>query len=142
MGLATSPDGITWEFYNDPATPDEGHDQSDPVLAKGSASSWEKNGAATFQVRCTESGFEMFYIGFRTDPINSFGAEGSHKLGYANSADGIHWTRSEQNPIFNTLDPIWPAIGVAIVDDLYNIYYDLSGGASGIGLITGTISGS
>jgi hypothetical protein len=97
IGMATSTDGITWTKYNDPATRAAPFADSDPVLQPGKAGTWE---AAVSQPRVfqTANGWVMFYRG---NPPRQAGKMG---LGYATSADGIHWTRFSHNPVLMAKD--------------------------------------
>lgn len=73
---ASSPDGV-WTV--DP----------DPVLV-GEAD-WEVNGVGAPQVLKTEEGYLMYY--------SAGDAELVSRIGMATSTDGIHWEKSEANPI-------------------------------------------
>jgi predicted GH43/DUF377 family glycosyl hydrolase len=92
IGVAVSNDGIQWRGYNDGAA---------PVLAHG-ASGWD-DGFATF---CTvlkiDGTYHMWYSG---------GHASSHEgIGYAQSSDGLNWTKYASNPIMHRTDGItWRA---------------------------------
>jgi hypothetical protein len=45
IGYATSPDGITWEKYDDPTTTDPQFAESDPVLNPGQPGAWDEKQA-------------------------------------------------------------------------------------------------
>ena len=94
IGYATSPDGIAWTLFDDPATTTAPFQFSDPVLDHGSpGEDWDANEMFTPSVLKTDSGYEMWYSGWRS------GGDGQH-LGHATSPDGINWTKHAQNPIF------------------------------------------
>ena len=90
VGYATSPDGITWTLYDDPATTDPPYQFSDPVLNHGAAGAWDSNLLANPNVRRTEEGYEMWYSGVRH--------LGQQYMGYAKSTDGVTWTKDSRNP--------------------------------------------
>ena len=80
IGMATSPDGITWSKHDDPATTDALFAASDPVLQPQ---------VEDPNVQLTEAGWEMIY---RTNA----------GLGYTTSPDGVSWTRSERDSIVSS----------------------------------------
>ncbi len=85
IGLATSPDGITWQKYGD------------PVLTPGAEGDWD--GVLVHQPRVvqTPDGFVMSY--------RSMQPGGSNKAyGFATSEDGIHWTKYAGNPYLSDKD--------------------------------------
>ncbi len=140
LGLATSTDGLSWQYYDDSETADSPFAESDPILTSDPNLLWENSGIAPYQVRWTGQQFELFYVGFTTDPLNTIRLPENAKLGYAHSPDGFQWTKHDANPLINTNEDIWPAFGVAQIDDTYYIYYDINGGLEGIGLITATFN--
>lgn len=94
VGMATSPDGVTWTKYNDPATKDTPFTDSDPVLFEGEDGAWDKGFVHQPRVFQTAEGWAMIYRGTQN-------ANGSAMaLGLATSSDGIHWEKSAKNPIF------------------------------------------
>ena len=122
VGMASSPDGIVWTKYNDPATPGS----SDPVLKVGSTGSWDASMACFCWVLPSPVGFEMFYYG---DKGNGTVAG----IGYATSIDGVHWTKYDANPIFTKQDDPYAAANpyatvevpaVAVRGSTYYMYYD------------------
>jgi hypothetical protein len=145
IGLATSPDGITWTKYDDPDTTDRPYAESDPVLQAG-PSSWEKHDIWSATVLETESGWEMFYSG---GYLGSY--EGGSlpmpkvRIGYATSPDGIHWTKYGGNPIFDAdSDPHFPypivlVTSALVGEDGYLVYYDYAW-VSDMGAARGTIT--
>jgi hypothetical protein len=95
IGYATSPDGLNWSFYDDPATTAPPYQFSDPVLNHGEAGAWDANEMFTPGVLRTDAGgYEMWYSGWRE------GLAGNY-IGYATSPDGITWTKHPENPIAN-----------------------------------------
>src|SRR5205823_3560162 len=77
VGYATSADGITWTFYDDPATTSPPYQSSDPVLNHGIPGEWDASSAIEPSVIKTKCGYEVWYIG-------GVQAEGTHQyIGYA-----------------------------------------------------------
>jgi hypothetical protein len=87
IGRATSPDGITWTKYDDPATSGP-FVHSDPILT-GDAG-WKAGSVSSPSVWVTSARWVMAYA-----------AGPNTGVGYAVSADGIHWLKSPANPIFS-----------------------------------------
>jgi predicted GH43/DUF377 family glycosyl hydrolase len=101
-GLATSPDGINWTKYDDPSTTENPLSRSDPVLKVGEEGEWDSNRIIDPMVLPTATGYEMWYLGVKP-PINPSTPQ---YIGYATSADGIHWTKWPENPILKQY-PAW-----------------------------------
>jgi predicted GH43/DUF377 family glycosyl hydrolase len=82
IGYATSPDGVHWKRMSD-----------QPVLKADVP--WEKAALVCPYVLWDEKTklYRMWYSG---GPQME-----SDAMGYATSPDGLHWTKSEKNPIFN-----------------------------------------
>jgi predicted GH43/DUF377 family glycosyl hydrolase len=133
IGYATSPDGINWKVYDNPATTDSPYQSSDPVLKHGAPGEWDFTSALTPTVIKTRCGYEMWYTG------ENLSAAEQH-IGYAFSQDGIHWVKHPQNPVL-TMDPwnislVFPSV---ILDgNKYRMWYggfllngDALGGAIG-----------
>lgn len=140
-GVLFSPDGIAFATYDDPSTPYV----VDPVIGVTEIQAWDGAGAGSPVVFATEDGFEMFYIGFE-GPDNG---QRVLRIGYAVSDDGRNWQRYADNPLLvidtqssapNSLG--FPWMGGVKVDDTYYLYYALSAGAEGVGVITGTVGES
>jgi hypothetical protein len=140
IGRATSPDGITWTKYDDPATGDAPFAQSDPVLPVGPDGSWDSTSVWGCAVLKTSSGWEMFYTGSDGQQV---------QIGYAASPDGIHWTKFEDNPILTpVMDsllsqdalPILQSPSVIAQGSTYIVYYDYGVSTGSIGVATGTIT--
>jgi len=88
IGYATSPDGINWMKYDDPATTSPMYIESDPVLPTGS--SWESTFVSYPYVMKEKNVYKMWYTGCNPSTCG---------IGYAESSDGINWTKSALNPI-------------------------------------------
>jgi predicted GH43/DUF377 family glycosyl hydrolase len=95
IGMATSPDGVHWTKYNDPATTESPYLESDPVLTEGKAGEWDMNSAQQPRVFQTSNGWVMIYRGAQVPASGQIVA-----LGIATSADGIHWDKWAANPVF------------------------------------------
>ncbi|MEM9954649.1 MAG: extracellular solute-binding protein [Chloroflexota bacterium] len=89
IGMATSPDGITWTKYNDPETTDAPFAESDPILSP--LDNWESDWLGRPEVVRTDDGWVMLYEG----------GTGRNQTGLAISSDGIHFARYEDNPILD-----------------------------------------
>ena len=107
IGLATSPDGLTWTKY-----------ENNPVLEPGDAGSWDKNQLNTGGVIFDGSIYKMWYAGrFRRG------------IGYAESSDGIIWQKHEDNPVLAMGDSAtWDvhaayASAVVIIGNTYHMWY-------------------
>jgi predicted GH43/DUF377 family glycosyl hydrolase len=116
IGLATSPDGLTWTQAEDQIVfePEE------------SVQRWDSGGVFSPSVLYdAETGqFEMWYTG------ESIGGDNyGLGFGYATSPDGIHWTRALDDPVL-THGPLgmWNEerigpLDVVKVDGVYYLYY-------------------
>ena len=104
---------------------------------------WDGAGAGS-PIAIARDGFlEMFYVGF----LGPTRGDRTIRLGYARSDDGgISWGRFPTNPVID-LSPErgspaslgFPWMGAVKVGEVYYIYYAITAGADGIGLISGTI---
>jgi hypothetical protein len=89
IGLAVSNDGVNWAGYNNGAA---------PVLFHGGGSTWDSNYATMCTVQKIGSAYHMWYSG---------GNVTSHEgIGYAQSLDGITWTKYGSNPIMHITDSV------------------------------------
>ncbi len=80
IGYATSSDGLSWEKH-----------AAGPVLDIGPPEAWDDAGVSEPVVLYDGRQYRMWYTGF----------DGSRRrLGYATSADGVHWEKSLANPVF------------------------------------------
>ncbi|NQV15682.1 hypothetical protein HQ531_09515 [bacterium] len=98
IGLATSPDGVSWTKYN-----------QNPVVATGQAGSWFETMANAPSVFKIGGAYHMWFVG-----ANSSGEVG---IGYAHSFSGINWIQSQYNPVLVS-DPEspWETVGVSLPD--------------------------
>lgn len=119
IGRATSPDGVTFTRYNDPATfraesLNNAYRDSDPVFT-GREDGWD---AVVFGVHVlpTQTGWEMFYSAYEE------GWETPGRLGYATSEDGLNWIRHGAHLSLADANTglWWPQ--VVVVDDTYFMY--------------------
>jgi predicted GH43/DUF377 family glycosyl hydrolase len=79
IGYATSDDGINWTKY-----------AGNPVMGIGAGGAWDSNEIGPNCVIKDNDEYKMWYGG----------SEGNHsQVGYANSSDGINWTRYANNPV-------------------------------------------
>ena len=121
LGLATSPDGITWTKYG-----------NNPVLAAGTG--WDQAigcGGVYFDGTI----YHMWYHG---------AAPGQPTvIGYATSSDGINWTKYAGNPVLTSSPSGWDSknnylCDVIQKDGTYYMFYlgDSASGPNSIGLAT------
>jgi hypothetical protein len=90
IGLLTSDDqGDTWQAYGD-----------NPVF-EGAMGSWDE-GILESSVRHVNGEYLMWYSGYE-EPLNL--ERTPIYIGLARSDDGIHWTRSEYNPVLGPGEP-------------------------------------
>lgn len=116
IGRATSPDGVTWTKYDDPATTEDLYAESDPVLS--SSGKWDVRNVDRPIVQLTPDGYVMIYAG-------SIIA----RRGLATSQDGILWEPYENNPIITNEDfPVpnntWDT-AMLYVDGTYFYYVEI-----------------
>jgi hypothetical protein len=96
VGLAYSADGKLWKRYGDGPVLPSG---SDWRGAWGSPSAWDSSYASYGTVmRTPDGGYRFWYSGGVTSVDQG--------IGYAVSADGIHWSKSLDNPIFHKSDGV------------------------------------
>jgi predicted GH43/DUF377 family glycosyl hydrolase len=89
IGLATSPDGITWTKYS-----------GNPVLSVGTSSTWDSNNVATPCVIYDGQVYRMWYQG-------SITGTNRYNIGYATSTDGINWVKYASNPVLRSNAGDW-----------------------------------
>ncbi|NUM45273.1 MAG: hypothetical protein HUU38_11260 [Anaerolineales bacterium] len=96
IGMATSPDGLTWTKYNDPTTTEKLYALSDPVLTpQEDTIKWDGRRVDRPAVAFTPEGWVLFYRGNK----GSITTGNQVAYGYALSDDGIQWTPYAQNPV-------------------------------------------
>ena len=83
VGLATSPDGITWTKY-----------PNNPVLSEGQPGSWEENNIHAGTVLFDGTEYKMWYGAKQRSITYAW-------IGYATSPDGIVWTKYPDNPVLS-----------------------------------------
>ena len=108
IGMATSPDGIKWTKYNDPATSEAAFAKSDPVIAVPAPV-----GQHDPNVVHTDHGWQMVY---RSD----------RGLEYTTSADGIHWDSATEKPLISPVDlqkTIWYSAFI-VQDETAYLYFE------------------
>lgn len=93
IGYAESSDGVHWKKYDDPATTDKEFERSDPVM-KSRKDKWDKLWVSDPSVIKDGDTYKMWYAGGATKLIGIVGAYVA--IGYAESKDGIHWTRRDK----------------------------------------------
>ncbi|MGA2460007.1 MAG: hypothetical protein ABSF82_01100 [Candidatus Bathyarchaeia archaeon] len=81
IGLAFSRDGMRWEKYN-----------GNPVLDTGKRAEWDSLGVYCPVVWQGSGKWNMIFTGHNRG--------GHYQIGYAESDDGISWTKSNDNPCF------------------------------------------
>ena len=106
IGMATSPDGISWSNYDDPATSETPYKYSDPVFKLGETNAWDSHRVIDPMVLKKDTGYEMLYAGLK-GPISTTTKQ---QIGYATSDDGIVWVRHPNNPIIT--DPMEWGYGI------------------------------
>jgi len=108
IGMATSPDGIQWTKYDDPATSEAPFADSDPVVDMPAPM-----GDLDPNVVYTGQDWQMVT---RSEP----------GLVYGTSADGIHWTLADQKPIVSSTElqkVIWFS-AFLIQDETAYLYFE------------------
>lgn len=123
IGMATSPDGVTWELYNDPATGGV-YAESDPVFFPGSEGAWDEFRVLAPSVVEIDGRFVMSYMStWRRQPV---GTGLRSDLGYATSEDGITWTRASGFPLIDDVNQFGyiTSAFASMVDGRYAIYFD------------------
>jgi hypothetical protein len=112
IGIAVSADGKQWQGYNGGAA---------PVLTHGGGTTWDRDYATFCSVQLIDGKYHMWYSGGQT--------ESNEGIGYAQSADGVTWTKYAGNPIMHKSDGVpWRASRTYTPRVLYD-----AGGFSGVG---------
>lgn len=121
IGLATSPDGISWTRHS--SEPVFYCGENELTINCGQNVNWSSHGVFAPNVMYDEEMYKMWYIG---DSVNG---PSQNKVGYATSPDGVNWTPFTQNPVFPTAqlgtlaDNAFSMAGVTKLDDTYYMYY-------------------
>ena len=113
IGVAYSTDGINWI-----------RDEHNPIFSKGDPGGWDESWVESPAVMNNHvSGeYSMWYNGAST-------ATWKIQIGLATSADGISWTRHNENPVLSTgntgmYDDMWLGTPTLISqDELYQLWY-------------------
>jgi len=116
IGYATSTDGINWINY-----------ERNPVLKAGELDAWDAGGVRQPTVIKDGNTYKMWYAGVM-DPDLTGGEDDPYAVGYATSKDGINWTKSTTNPVFEPLAAGWDSEAICdpivIKDDsTYRLWY-------------------
>ena len=82
IGLASSDDGVRWAKH-----------PGNPVLEPGPPGSWDGASVAYSSVVVQDGGYRMWYQGGDS--------AGVWRIGYATSQDGVHWRKSDRNPVLS-----------------------------------------
>lgn len=96
IGMATSPDGLVWTRYDDPATTEEALAGSDPVLVP--EQEWERDQVDRARIVYADDHWQMIYAGRSRD-----------SRGLAWSEDAVEWSRHPANPIITSRNYPVPA---------------------------------
>jgi hypothetical protein len=128
IGRATSPDGIVWTKYDDPASTAAALAESDPVLSPSPAD-WDDARALDPNVTQSADGTWVMIYATNHGPGGKFAGTRA-QMGYATSPDGIAWTKSSVPLILIDRHPGWSAtylVTLARLDDAYYLYFDVAG---------------
>ena len=82
MGIATSPEGITWT-----------RNAGNTLFENAPPGSWDYPRVQASSMVKDETGFKMWYSG---------GSYMNWRIGYATSEEGLSWTRSPWNPVLDS----------------------------------------
>jgi predicted GH43/DUF377 family glycosyl hydrolase len=116
IGYANSSNGITWTKY-----------PGNPILGPGPGA-WEAQSVYVPTVLYDGVTYHMWYTGY--DFSNTY------RIGYANSSDGITWTKYSGNPILDIGSPgSWDdfrvhANSVLYIGTTYHMWYSASDGST------------
>lgn len=94
IGMATSADGVNWTKYNDESTKEKPFLESDPIFTPDKSGAWDAGWVHQPRVFHENDQWIMIYRGTKTTTGEKMA------IGMAASEDGIHWNRSESNPLF------------------------------------------
>jgi len=110
IGYTTSTNGISWNKYS-----------GNPVLQTGLTGSWDASQVLCPDVILDGTTYRMWYTGANAD--------GTRRVGYAISPDGVSWTKCASNPVLSEGAPDgWEAHqvmlgGVLLEGDTYKMWY-------------------
>lgn len=79
-----------------------------------------------------ENGWVWLYFAYKPSEV-----VGPHQLGLATSSYGVTWVKQPGNPVFDLDEKARPLSNLLLIGDTYHLYYDLSFGKAGIGLLRG-----
>ena len=123
IGMATSPDGVNWTKYDDPAVTSTRFAASDPIFWPKDTGWSESNQLKYPRLKVTPDGWLLFY---RTA---SGALGGRSQIGVAASSDGITWTRIQDEPIFEVAHHAsWSVVwvpNVVFANDKYYMFIEL-----------------
>lgn len=97
IGLATSPDGLAWQKWNDPATTDPARAASDPVIGSGICGAPTAQAVEQAQVERQRNGYVAVFGGFGA-------ARAEMDLFGAVSPDGRAWHCAGSTPLLRAQD--------------------------------------
>lgn len=122
IGMATSPDGVHWTKYNDPATADALHSESDPVFTAADVP-WMPDTAHQPRVVLTPDGFAMLYRTYN-------GRQQDMAMGLAFSDDGLYWRNASDEPVLkwndrSVLSQLWYS-ALAYANGDYYGYFEIA----------------
>jgi hypothetical protein len=89
VGMATSPDGLTWTKCNDPETIDSPCAESDPIYMREGESEYVPFDAWSVTVLHNGENWEMFFSSTCPELVSG---RCPAFIGYATSDDGVYWT--------------------------------------------------
>jgi predicted GH43/DUF377 family glycosyl hydrolase len=110
IGYATSTNGTSWAKYS-----------GNPVIQTGSPDSWDARQVLCPNVFLDGTTYRMWYTGQD--------ANGTRRIGYATSPDGISWVKSASNPVLSEGAPdSWESHRVMcdvtlLESDVYKMWY-------------------
>ena len=122
IGMAVSADGILWEGYNGGAA---------PVLAHSGGTAWDSDFTTFCSVVNIGGVYQMWYSGGQV--------ASNEGIGYAQSPDGLTWTKDAGNPMLHMTDGVtWRSGRTYTPEVIYN-----AGGSGTIQMwYNGTASGN
>jgi predicted GH43/DUF377 family glycosyl hydrolase len=132
INLATSSDGMNWT-----------NSENNPVLRHGSFGEWDNYSSFGCHVLLINGTYHMVYTG------RSLRESRRYRIGYAQSSDGVNWTKYRSNPIINWGDnEEWDDYKVSVPilyqtgTNTFNIYYSGHNGTDyiGVGLAQGILN--